>query len=62
MMAAIPVLVVTGKVEAIPQLQQVLGATSVFAKPFGVADLLGRVAELTGGPASDGPATTMRQD
>jgi CheY-like chemotaxis protein len=60
-MAGIPVLVVTGKVEAIPHLQQVLGAASVFAKPFGVTDLLGRVAELTGGPTRGGSGTTTKE-
>jgi DNA-binding response OmpR family regulator len=49
-LAAIPVIVVTGKVDAIPGLQEVLGERSVFAKPFGVTDLLARVAEVTGGP------------
>jgi CheY-like chemotaxis protein len=61
-LAAIPVLVVTGKVEAIPQLQQVLGAQSVFAKPFGVADLLARVSEITGGPGPNDSHTTTRED
>ena len=45
-----PVIVVTGKIEAVPGLQQVLGEDSVFAKPFGVAELLARVADVTGGP------------
>ena len=49
-LADVPVVVVTGKLEAIPELRQLLGEDSVFGKPFGVADLLGRVAELTGGP------------
>jgi len=49
-LADVPVVVVTGKVEAIPDLQTVLGADSVFAKPFGVAELLARVREITGGP------------
>jgi CheY-like chemotaxis protein len=60
-LAGIPVVVVTGKVEAIPQLEQVVGVDSVFAKPFGVADLLGRVAEITGGPDPDGADTTTRE-
>ena len=58
-LADVPVIVVTGKTEAIPGLQQVLGENSVFAKPFGVAELLARVAEVTGGPAE---ATTGNYD
>jgi len=46
----VPVVVVTGKVEVIPALRDRLGAASVFAKPFGVVEFLGRVEELTGGP------------
>ncbi len=49
-LADVPVIVVTGKIEAIPGLREQLGEESVFAKPFGVADLLLRVAEVTGGP------------
>ena len=50
-LAEVPVIVVTGKIDAVPGLQEVLGAESVFAKPFGVADLLTRVADVTGGPS-----------
>jgi CheY-like chemotaxis protein len=51
----VPVIVVTGKVDAIPELREVLGEENVFAKPFGVAELLVRVAQVTGGPtAPDG--------
>lgn len=46
----IDVLVVTGKAEAVPGLRDELGEDNVFLKPFGVEDLLNRVAELTGGP------------
>jgi DNA-binding response OmpR family regulator len=46
----VPVIVVTGKIDAVAGLQDVLGEDSVFAKPFGVAELLARVAEVTGGP------------
>jgi DNA-binding response OmpR family regulator len=46
----VPVIVVTGKVDAVPAMQEILGEDSVFAKPFGVAELLARVAEVTGGP------------
>jgi CheY-like chemotaxis protein len=49
-LADVPVVVVTGKVDAVPELRAVLGEDSVFAKPFPVADLLSRVAEITGGP------------
>jgi DNA-binding response OmpR family regulator len=49
-LAHVPVIVVTGKQDAIPGLKAVLGDDSVFAKPFGVADLLNRVREVTGGP------------
>ena len=54
-LADVPVVVVTGKIDAIPAMQDVLGEDSVFAKPFGVAELLARVADITGGP--DGTAT-----
>ncbi len=47
-LAGVPVLVVTGRLEAIPSLQDQLGKGNVFSKPFGVADLLSRIAELTG--------------
>ena len=47
-LASVPVLVLTGRVEAIPALSEQLGAERVFSKPFGVADLLSRIAELTG--------------
>ena len=43
-----PVLVLTGRLEAIPALEDQLGHDRVFSKPFGVADLLSRIAELTG--------------
>ena len=52
-LAGVPVLVLTGRLEAIPSLQDQLGAGNVFSKPFGVADLLSRIAQLTGkAPAS----------
>jgi CheY-like chemotaxis protein len=46
----IPVVVVTGKVDAVPGLREVLGHDNVFAKPFAVAELLDRVSTITGGP------------
>ena len=52
-LSAVPVLVVTGKVDAVPGLRADLGPDSVFAKPFAVAELLARIDEITGGP----PAT-----
>ena len=52
-LADVPVIVVTGKVDAVPSLRDVLGEDSVFAKPFGVAELLARVADVTGGPEGD---------
>ena len=52
-LSGVPVLVLTGRLEAIPSLQDQLGDGNVFSKPFGVADLLSRIAELTGkAPAS----------
>lgn len=45
----VPVVVVTGKAEAVPSLRDELGEDNVFLKPFGVEALLGRVAEITGG-------------
>ena len=48
MLAEVPVLVLTGRLEAIPALEDQLGRDRVFSKPFGVADLLSRIAELTG--------------
>jgi DNA-binding response OmpR family regulator len=54
-LADVPVIVVTGKVDAVPSLRDVLGEDSVFAKPFGVAELLARVADVTGGPGDGQP-------
>jgi DNA-binding response OmpR family regulator len=49
-LADIPVVVVTGKVDAVPGMRAVLGDDNVFVKPFAVAELLARVADVTGGP------------
>ena len=49
-LADVPVIVVTGKVDAVPAMQALLGEDSVFVKPFGVPELLDRVAAITGGP------------
>jgi len=50
-LADVPVIIVTGKLDAVPALSEKLGESSVFAKPFSVAELLARVAEVTGGPS-----------
>ena len=47
-----PVLVVTGKVDAVPSMRDLLGEDNVFVKPFAVAELLTRVGDVTGGPNS----------
>ena len=46
-MSDIPVIVVTGKLEAVPSLRGLLGEDNVFVKPFGVTELLDRVAAVT---------------
>jgi len=51
-LADVPVVVVTGKVDAVPGLQNLLGDDNVFPKPFAVAELLERVAQITGGPTA----------
>lgn len=48
-LADVPVVVVTGQVDAVPAMRAHLGADNVFVKPFGVAELLERVAVITGG-------------
>ena len=50
-LAGIPVLVVTGKIDAVPAMRDLIGEDSVFVKPFAVAELLARVDEATGGAA-----------
>ena len=49
-LADIPVIVVTGKIDAIPSMKALLGEDNVFLKPFAVAELLERVGDVTGGP------------
>ncbi len=49
-LSGIPVIVVTGQVDAVPGMRDLLGEGSVFVKPFAVAELLARVAAVTGGP------------
>jgi DNA-binding response OmpR family regulator len=51
-LADVPVIVVTGKVEAAESLRALLGPEMVFVKPFVVAELLARVAAVTGGEAA----------
>ena len=51
----VPVLVVTGKVEAVPAVRDLLGEDNVLLKPFAVSELLARVAEVTGGPEGSTP-------
>ena len=48
--AAIPVIVVTGRDDAVPGMRALLGEDDVFLKPFAVGELLARVGEVTGGP------------
>jgi two-component system OmpR family response regulator len=54
-LADVPVIVVTGKLDAVPAMVDRLGEDSVFAKPFSVAELLARVADVTGGPSVPAP-------
>lgn len=49
-LSAVPVVVVTGMLDAVAGMQQELGEQNVFLKPFGVSELLTRVREVTGGP------------
>ena len=51
-LAEIPVIVVTGKVDAVPGMRVLLGDDNVFLKPFAVSELLARVGDVTGGPGS----------
>ena len=48
----IPVIVVTGKVDAVPGMRALLGEDNVFLKPFAVSELLARVGDVTGGPGT----------
>lgn len=51
-LASVPVIVVTGKVDAIASMQVLLGESNVFLKPFAVSELLARVNDVTGGPGA----------
>ena len=53
-LADIPVIVVTGKIDAVPGMRDLLGEDNVFLKPFAVGELLSRVAVVTGGPEDGG--------
>ncbi len=54
-LASTPIIVVTGKADAINGMRDLLGDDNVFLKPFAVAELLLRVAQVTGGPDGAGP-------
>ncbi len=49
-LSKIPVIVVTGHEDALPDVRARLGDDNVFLKPFAVAELLARVGAVTGGP------------
>ena len=49
-LADIPVIVVTGKVDALYDMRALLGDGNVFLKPFAVSELLAQVGAVTGGP------------
>ena len=49
-LADIPVIVVTGKVDALYDMRALVGEDNVFLKPFAVSELLARVGAVTGGP------------
>ena len=51
-LAKVPVIVVTGKVDAIASMRELLGEDNVFLKPFAVGELLARVGAVTGGPST----------
>ena len=51
-LAQVPVIVVTGKVDAIASMRELLGQDNVFLKPFAVGELLARVGDVTGGPST----------
>ena len=52
-LADTPVIVVTGKIDAVPGMRALLGDDNVFVKPFAVAELLTRVGDVTGGPLAE---------
>jgi DNA-binding response OmpR family regulator len=50
----VPVIVITGQMEAVPGLRDRLGAHAVLTKPFAIEDLLRRISLATGGLAAGG--------
>ena len=51
-LAQVPVIVVTGQVDEIAGMRELLGEDNVFLKPFAVGELLARVGAVTGGPST----------
>lgn len=51
-LAQVPVIVATGKLDAIASMREQLGKDNVFLKPFAVGELLARVGDLTGRPST----------
>ena len=51
-LAQVPVIVVTGNIDAIASMREMLGEDNVFLKPFAVGELLARVGDVTGGPST----------
>ncbi len=45
----VPGIVVTGQVDAVPAMRELLGDDNVFLNPFSVTELLDRIAQITGG-------------
>lgn len=54
-LAGIPVLIVTGKYEALDRCRDMIGGENVFAKPFEPTRLLDRIGELVGHPEETEP-------
>ncbi|MEO7803655.1 MAG: response regulator [Actinomycetota bacterium] len=52
-LAHVPVLVVSGKYEALDRLRDVIGEENVFAKPFEPTKLMDRIGVLIGYPGDD---------
>ena len=51
-LAQVPVIVVTGKLDAIASMRELLGKDNVFLKPFAVGELVARLGDVTGGPST----------
>lgn len=54
-LAGIPVLIVSGKYEALDRCRDMIGDENVFAKPFEPTRLLDRIGELVGHPEEGEP-------